>query len=427
MARILVATTPSDGHVNPVLPIVGELSRRGHEVRWYTGAHFRRKVEAAGAEYLPMREAYDFGGRNRHQAFPQLDGLEGTAMFRAVIDAAFVQTAPAQHRDLVRILAAFPADVLVADEMCYGAGLTHEITGCPHAMVATSIYMYASRDTAPVGLGLRPSASPVGRLRNRLLAFGVEHVVMRGLWRSVDAMRAGLGLAPRVPHGPANVAAWPDVYLLGTVPSFEYPRSDLFRATHFVGPLAPARNDDFTPPPWWHELRADRPVVHVTQGTVSNDEPSLLEPVVRGLAGEDLLVVATTGESEPAAVPANVRQAKFVPHAELLPHVDVMITNGGYGGVQAALAHGIPLVVAGTTEEKPDVAAHVAWSGAGLDLRTSSPSPARLRAAVREVLRDPRYRTHARRIQAECAEAGGPRRAAELVEEVAQTGKPLPR
>ncbi|TCO60596.1 glycosyltransferase [Actinocrispum wychmicini] len=420
MARILVATTPSDGHVNPVLPIVGELSRRGHEIRWYTGAHFRRKVEGAGAEYLPMREAYDFGGKNRHQAFPHLDGLRGVTMFREVIDAVFVQTAPAQHRDLVRILADFPADVLMADEMCFGAGLTHEITGCRHAMVATSIYMFGSRDTAPVGLGLRPSASPAGRLRNRLLAFGVEHFVLRGLWRRVDGMRAGLGLRPRVPHAPGNVAAQPDVYLLGTVPSFEYPRSDLFRATHFVGPLAPARTSDFTPPPWWDELRTDRPVVHVTQGTVSNDEPSLLEPTVRGLADEDVLVVATTGETELASPPANVRQAAFVPHAELLPHVDVMITNGGYGGVQAALAHGIPLVVGGETEEKPEVAAHVAWSGAGIDLRTATPSPARLRAAVREVLRDPSYRTHARRIQAECAEAGGPRRAAELVEEVAQ-------
>jgi UDP:flavonoid glycosyltransferase YjiC (YdhE family) len=30
-----------------------------------------------------------------------------------------------------------------------------------------------------------------------------------------------------------------------------------------------------------------------------------------------------------------------------------MVTNGGYGGVQAALANGVPLVVAGATEEKP--------------------------------------------------------------------------
>ena len=37
-----------------------------------------------------------------------------------------------------------------------------------------------------------------------------------------------------------------------------------------------------------------------------------------------------------------------------------MVTNGGYGGVQLALAHGVPLVVAGNTEEKGEIAARVA-------------------------------------------------------------------
>jgi hypothetical protein len=37
-------------------------------------------------------------------------------------------------------------------------------------------------------------------------------------------------------------------------------------------------------------------------------------------------------------LPANVRVAPFVPHAELLPHVDAMVTNAGYNGVLTALA-----------------------------------------------------------------------------------------
>ena len=43
----------------------------------------------------------------------------------------------------------------------------------------------------------------------------------------------------------------------------------------------------------------------------------------------------------------------------LLPRTDVLVTNGGYGGVQQALAHGVPLVVAGRTEDKVEVAARV--------------------------------------------------------------------
>ena len=73
-----------------------------------------------------------------------------------------------------------------------------------------------------------------------------------------------------------------------------------------------------------------------------------------------------------------------------------MVTNGGYGAVQRALSTGIPLVVAGNTEDKPEVAARVAWAGAGIDLSSGTPTPKAIRAAVREVLGDGRYMGRAR-------------------------------
>jgi UDP:flavonoid glycosyltransferase YjiC (YdhE family) len=117
--------------------------------------------------------------------------------------------------------------------------------------------------------------------------------------------------------------------------------------------------------------------------------------------------VATTGGPDPeplrAALPANVRLERFIPHDLLLPHVDVMVTNGGYGGVQQALANGVPLVVAGDSEDKPEVAARVHWSGTGIDLRTGKPSPAKITKAVRTILADPAFTVRARALQAEIA------------------------
>ena len=116
----------------------------------------------------------------------------------------------------------------------------------------------------------------------------------------------------------------------------------------------------------------------------------------RALADDDVLVVATTGGPDPAplrrGLPANVRLERFVPHHLLLPHVDVMVTNGGYGGVQQALANGVPLVVAGDSEDKPEVAARVQWSGAGVNLHTGRPSPAMV-APRRPPRADPARRT----------------------------------
>lgn len=119
----------------------------------------------------------------------------------------------------------------------------------------------------------------------------------------------------------------------------------------------------------------------VTQGTVSNhDFSQLIAPTLAALADEpDLLVVATAGGRSSAAIPGpipdNARVADYLPLEKLLPRVDALVTNGGYGTVNQALGHGIPLVTAGLSEDKPDVCARVAWSGAGIDLHTSTPAP----------------------------------------------------
>jgi UDP:flavonoid glycosyltransferase YjiC (YdhE family) len=269
----------------------------------------------------------------------------------------------------------------------------------------------------------------------------------------------------------------PFLYLQSSSPAFEYPRSDLPPQVHFIGPLLPEPPRDFVPPAWWGDLQGDRPVVLVNQGTIATDPGDLIVPALRALAGEDMLVVATTGgasadriarelsgasdadqfaaemrialnagamggfgygygvrasihpapteSSRPTMLPANARIAPFIPFGALLPHVDVMITNGGYGGVQFALAHGVPLIVAGATEEKPEIAARVAWSGAGINLKTNRPTPAQVGAAVRDMLANQRYRQNARRIQADYARHSAPEEAAALLERLAATGRPV--
>jgi UDP:flavonoid glycosyltransferase YjiC (YdhE family) len=169
--------------------------------------------------------------------------------------------------------------------------------------------------------------------------------------------------------------------------------------------------------------------VVVNQGTIATNAQDLIVPTLQALAGEELLVVAVTGGAPVASLgitlPANARVAPFIPFGALLPHADLMLTNGGYGGVQFALVHGVPLVVAGVTEEKPEIAARVAWSGAGINLKTGTPSPEQIRSAVRAVLDQPQYREQARRIQTDYQRHDGPNMAAVLLERLAATGRPV--
>jgi hypothetical protein len=106
-------------------------------------------------------------------------------------------------------------------------------------------------------------------------------------------------------------------------------------------------------------------------------------------------------------------------------------TNGGYGGVQYALRYGVPIVAAGSQEDKPEAIARVAWSGVGRRIRSETPTPAAIRAAVRAVLDDRRYREAASRIGEHMAATRGMHRLAEIIGELIvanrQPGDPQPR
>jgi UDP:flavonoid glycosyltransferase YjiC (YdhE family) len=118
-------------------------------------------------------------------------------------------------------------------------------------------------------------------------------------------------------------------------------------------------------------------------------------------------------------LPGNVIAERFLPFDALLPHVDVLVTNGGFGGVQRAIAHGVPLVVAGTTEDKKDVNARVAHSGVGVNLRTDTPTAAAIGRAVATVLGSTRFRQAVMRVR-DSAPPGNPTiRGTDLLEELA--------
>ena len=94
----------------------------------------------------------------------------------------------------------------------------------------------------------------------------------------------------------------------------------------------------------------------------------LIAPTLAALANEpDVLVVATTGGRPvdafiPGAIPSNARVASFLPFEWLLPRVDVLVTNGGYGSVNLAMSYGIPLVTAGMTDGQGRTSTHE-WRG----------------------------------------------------------------
>jgi len=434
MTRLLLASMPAHGHVAPLVPLAKALRARGHEVFWFTGPAYRERVEAAGAHYCPMIDCWDLDAGNLDAAFPGRAETKGLARFRFDLREIFIAQVPGQVADLERHIAQIQPDALIAEPSIAAAcSVVHARTGLPWATMGITALTMPSADTAPFGFGVTPMAGRIGRLRNRAMQAAIDRTLFRAIDADYRAMAARLGIEPHA-GGIFGSTLSPYLYLQPTVPAFEYPRGDLAPQVHFVGPHLPDAPPAATLPAWWGAmLEDDRPVVLVTQGTVATDATELVLPTIEALRDAPVQVIGTTGGPDPADVlrgaelPANARLERFVPFDALMPHVKAYVSNGGYGGLHFALAHGVPMVVAGKTEDKAELVARTSWSGVGIGLRRQRVSPAQIGRAVRRVLDEPRFRARAGALQAEMAAAPGPARSAELVEALVATRAPVVR
>ena len=423
MSHYLIASVPIHGHVSPLLAVAAGLVERGHQVRFLTGARFSKVVEQTGSTFVALPEDADYDDRLLGGVNDDRPG--GIAGLRHDVAEGFLAPARAQYDALTELVGPDqPAtDAVIVDPAFVGAMLlaAHPVGTRPPVVVGGVLPLTLSSSAVPpFGLGLQPWAGPLNRPRNALLRTLVEKVVFKPVQRDLDDLHRSV-------HGrdaDAFILDWvsrADAIVQFTVPAFEYPRPDAVVPLRFAGPVTQPSVTDL--PAWWPDLDTARHVVLVTQGTIANtDLTELVRPTLDALADEDVLVVVATGGppvEQLGPLPANARAAEFLPYEALFPRLDLMITNGGYGGVHYALAHGVPLVVAGGTEDKPEVAARVAWSNTGINLRTGRPTPKAVRRAVRRVLDTSEHRLAAAAVAAQIDTACG---VDELVEAITALG-----
>ncbi len=406
MAIYLLAANPIHGHVGPILQVARQLVAAGHGVTVLTGRRFRAGVEATGADFAALTGRADFDDREPATYLPDRDRYRGVRQAEYDIRTIFVETIPDQYRTIVPLIERLRPDAVLVDGAFAGVlPLIAQTANRPPVLaLGVTPLTQTSRDVAPHGLALHPPRHAGDRVRYAVMGAAARRAVFGRTQRAAREAYAACGAS--LQDFILDASRRYDRFLQTGPAALEYPRGDLAENTAFVGvlPQAPATGPM---PEWWDDLDGERRVVHVTQGTIDNrDLTRLIRPTLDALADAEVLVIATAGGRDPDAIgplPRNARVARYLSYDALLPRTSVVVTNGGFGGVQAALAHGVPLVVAGGTEDKPEVAARVAYAGAGVDLRTGTPDAAAVRTAVDRVLTQPEFGTAAARVAADAA------------------------
>ncbi|MEU2431453.1 macrolide family glycosyltransferase [Streptomyces sp. NPDC007861] len=397
MSTIAFLNIAMHGRVNPTLPVVAELVRRGHSVTYYTSPAFREEIAATGAT------ACLYPGAEQPLPDPPtpLTLMEGLARGAGCL-------LPAVLTDLRRVR----PRLIVHDNACpWGAVAAREL-GVPAAASFTT-FAFNRHVPSPTRASWELLASATARPRNLQGYLRARW----GLHRRYDTH--GLPLLDL-----GNIRQ--PLNLVYTSRAFQPSVEGFDESYRFVGPSIGARPVD----PSFPADRLREPVLYASLGTVFSAVPRLLRAFATALAPLGGTVVVSTGQTDPAALgplPANVLARRFVPQPEVLARAALFVTHGGMNSVNEAMYAGVPMLVVPQGADQPMVARRVEELGAGLSIPTGDVAEGSVRALARRLLGEPRFRAAATALQTAQREAGGYRRAADELERYLNAAGPVGR
>jgi len=398
MKRFLFLMVEAGGNVPPQMSIARRLAARGHDVHVLADRAVEREAAIAGCHFHTFVHAPQHNMRNRQSdVIRDWEPASPPAQIRRMGDHVMFGPAAAYARDLLDTIDYVRPDAVAVDCLSFGAIIGAEKSGIPAALLLHFPIHAPADGVTPFGLGLHPARGLLGRFRDRALLAVMRHLFRFGL-EPVNAARRELGLAP-LREVFDQLHALPRSLVL-TSREYDFVPPGLPEHVQYVGPQLddPAWPEAWAPP-WSNDSRAA--LVVASLGSTYQRQERTFAAIVAALGLLPVRGLAMLGAIDPPAsqTPHNVSLVPSAPHAAVLPLASAVVCHGGHGTVMKALAHGLPIVVTPFGRDQKDNGARVEVAGAGLSLPASA-SPARIAAAIRRVLEEPRFRERAQRMQA---------------------------
>ncbi|MDX3072789.1 glycosyltransferase [Streptomyces sp. MI02-7b] len=361
--RILLFNNPLTGHFLPLLPLARALRKQGHAVAFVSAGTMAGSVGEAGFELIP--------------AGPPTDVVTAAVARRTGVD---LRTGPSPQV-VAEFFAGARVDLSVDEALAGARGWEPDLIVSEHCDFVGPLVAAVLKVPSAV-MGIDPALEPV--LLDALASTAGTRYLDRGLQAPAHAPSGSrlLDLCP------------PSLQRDGVMPPLE--RIALRPEPH--------RSPEGTPrvP---RVPGTGRPRVLVSL-TTTRGAALMLGPMLRSLSALDVDLVATSGGASVEDLglePGRAELVSFVPAAELLDGVSVVVHHGGSGSTFAAAARGIPAVVVPATAGQQRQAFRLHAAGAGLALPIGEQAPEAVTAAVVRLFAEPEFTAAAQRLHDEIA------------------------
>lgn len=389
MANILFVNANLYGHINPTLPLVRELVKRGNKVDYFCSKQFEEKVIAEGAVFLNYSAELDdflaaYRPTDRHPFFMLMEYI---LLYAEVMLPGVLELIKSKAYDMVVCDSLFGAPYFLNQLIQIPVVSSHSSFAMSHAPVPASM----------LEPGTHPQLDHCYEILNRICE---KHTVPVTSLSDIFISKS----------------QWNVVY---TIPEFNGDPGLEVSKYFFTGAIVKNETaEDFDDIP----QRDSRPLIYISLGSVNTDFIDFYKMCLEAFKTLDVFVMMSIGKKckieQLGDIPSNFYIGNFLPQLAILKQADVFITHAGFNSVNEALSYGVPMYAFPMVNDQHMVAKRIKDLKLGIVGQFKEISPQALRDGTEELLREKEFKENCISISKQLKGTEGLMSVAEKLEEI---------
>lgn len=357
--KLLFINSNLQGHINPTLGLVKELTDKGNRVSYFCSELFSEQITKMGAKWIGFSNKLNFFLKeyrptDRHPFFMLMEYI--LSYDEVVLP------------EILNILKENQYDMIICDSIFGGACFLKQITKIPVVCSHSSFAM--SKAPVPKHMlvaGFHPQLDHCYQILKRMCEnYKIQEPSLEQIFTSKGDLN--IVYTTRTFNGDDNVQE-PD-YL-------------------FAGPSVDREEV--------HDLDLSmikgRKLIYISLGSLNTDFVDFYKTCISAFRDTDSYVCMSIGQKCEASqidddIPLNFLVKSFLPQLELLKRADVFITHAGFNSVNEALYFGVPMLALPQVNDQHMVAKRLSTMQLGITENIKELSPEILKAKTETFIMD---------------------------------------